>query len=1443
MSLSLSKAEASLDALRSNKDYDGALRAAKAMKPMVAASSSPASEANRLTAQGECFAQKGKGDEARRYLVRALQTQKDCVDALIVLAELNIKQGVWPLPAARLRASRSSGVTSRTLAEVQASLALACCEKFNIKSETNGDDETLQTVNMQQLVESGSLFRSNDSADPSIDSPVLSSIASAAAASAALGFSVVDSVELLSRARDLLFTSFSTSPSRLLPSEPHRLFIRVRGMALLSILSEQGYLPLQNHSLPISENIQNAKGLKDSALVAELSPCGKCLLLSIAATDVLWQLVATHTGILIPQRLNSKVGGVIAASYCLSNTVRVSLCSDDLEDLVLRTEVSSLLLSNPNFLTSSSTLDESQQKQSAYNNPFVDWKQLDAKIKSIVISRIVLLPRTLRQLGDHQLAFQCASSCLDFEGNIFRALQPKDKKCLAEIIVSLLTSDDAGIGLQSAAFLKDFPSLIPPWMWCVGGADSTTSQALFGGGNWHFTNKTPSSTHPTSLSKLLPFVGPIVSLAATTRAASNHLLRFRYGYCLLRKVEEDIVYSNSSSSLSGFQHGILSQREVIRISKRAARGLLLAITMQPISSDFASTWRLLAYLNAIQSSWSSPSSFSVLTASENEWRGRTVQLSTYGGGACFRTYCISAGIANRQAVALVEALISSIATISSQQTNAASATPALVTRSDLENDLNDISGFVPEPLSMPTSPSSTSSLGNFELFSKKLHIDDSTLFTLAAHASLFHANNPGTALQFATRAVSASVRETQSYAAGDEESRVAARVQAWSKDLHNHYQQSSSESSELPSSATDSAFNHAMLFSERSSFHAFIDPIEASFLSSSAIADSRSEKQISALYILALSLVASARAISGNDSTGGASSGAIIGGGSACGGFDSGTSSKRMLKNAHRILLNILKITALRSKKSPSSLLSSAGVEDGTSIDSLLELLPSNQWHVAYLLGLVSLHQGDATTALSAARKAIALSNSFGDSIATSAIHNSSTSFSSSLFLQSTLEPALALPWALAACASTLVQSDNSGPSAISKTSVLVLGGLKQHPNDCLLRLIEVLAAERLLAEKKDTFELGEIQSPQPTVLAGGMQEVLTSMRSVAQACDVLAWRFIEACAVQATPNNNNNINIESATLTKNPSISFGSPDALGKPSPPAPYIIKLAVCAHLHVSRLSAALKLFPVAHSALVKADSLVDATSLSLKMSGSSLDSPAFYSVGVDPVLRADVIHAVGVLHEAAAGYVVSASAVGRDNAFFSQSSSLSGSQLSSSLSGSSTSTANPSTPSRVADPAGFFALGGFSHAEAQYAAAVAVAPNHVASLVRLGEMSVVSAILRSSGHTLDNHSAARKISSSPVEVSCNAILLRDLGIRSGPEVDTIEMLLARAEGFITRALRVDEKCADAWSVSSRICAAQGRSKHAGEAALKAIDLRQEINQILPPGMLPLLGKHSF
>ena len=1427
---SLQKAESSLDILRCNKDYDNALRAAKAMKQLVAASNSPSSEANRLTAQGECYAAlRGKGDEARRYLVRALQTQKDCVDALIVLAELNIKQGVWPQPAARLRASRSSGVPSRTLAEVQGALALACGDKHTIKGETFGEDESTQSGSIQIQTESGSLFRSNDNADSSIDSPVLSSIASAAAASAALGFSVVDSVELLSRARDLLFTSFSTPSSRLLPGEPHRLFIRVRGMTLLSILSEQGYLPLQSHSLPISDNIQRAKGLKDPSFAVELSPSGKCLLLSIAATDVLWQLVAIQTGNLqpsIPQRLYPKTDGVIAASYCLSNTVRVSLVSDDLEDLVLRTEVSSLLLSNPNFFTSSA-LDELQQKPTL--QPLVDWKQLDTKVKSIVISRIVRLPATLRQFGDHLSALRCASACLDFEGSIFGALQPKDKKFLAESLVSLLVSDEAGIGLQSAVFFKDFPTLTPPSMWCVGGADSMSSQAFIGGGNWHFTKRSPSSTRFIRLSQLLPFVGPIVALTATTRAAINQFLRFRCGYCLFRKVEDDVAfpYGNINQAVSP-----LSQRGVQRIAKRAICGLLQVITVQPISSDFGSTWRLLAYLQAILSLWSSPSSFSILSTTENEWKGQTVKLSTHGGGACIRSYCISAGIANRQAVALVEAMISSMSTIFSLQVNSANVLSALGTRSELENDLNDISGFVRESMSIPTSPTSTTSVGNPEVFSRKLHLDDSTLLTLAAHASLFHANNPGTALQFAVRAATASIRETQSY--GDDESRVVSRVQTWSKDLLSQFQQPSNfESSDLPSSVIDSTITHEMLLSESNSNKSFIDPAEASILLNSAIATSRSEKQICALYILALSLVASARAISGNDSTGGASSGAVIGGGSVCGGFDPGTSSKRMIKSSHRILLKILKITASIPKISLSS--SSTAHQEGSSIEELLESLPSNQWHVAYLLGLVSLHQGDATTALCAARKAIALSTAFGDSIAT--YSTSTSSVTPNVYLHSELEPALALPWALGALASSLIQSDGSNASSARTTSALILGGLKLHPNDCLLRLLEVLAAERLLGEKRDAFDLGEIQSPQSTVLAGGAQEVLTSMRAVAHACDSLAWRFIEACTVQSTPNYDG----ESAVLTKKPVLSFGSPDALGKPSPPAPYVIKLAVCAQLHVSRLSAALKLFPSAYSALVKADSLVDATSLSFKFSGASSEPPAFYSVGVDPILRADVIHAVGVLHEAAAGYVVPASAFGQDHPVLSQSLSIYGSQLSSSLSGSSDSHVNSPTSSRVANPAAVFSLGGFSHAEAQYAAAIAIAPNHVASLVRLGEISLISAILRSSGKTLDNHSEARTVSSTPVEFSCKAILMRDQGIKTGPELGYIEMVLAKAEGFITRALRVDATCADAWSVFSRIFAAKGISKSSSEAALKAIELRQGIN-LLPPGMLPPLG-NSF
>ena len=1416
----LSKAETQLDLFRSRRDYDSALRSAKAMKVMVASSNSSASEANRLTAQGECYTELGKGDEARRYLVRALQTQRECVDALIVLAELNIKQGIWPLPAAKLRASRLTGVASRTLAEVQAALALVCCEKnYKTKGEVVMEDESVQKSTIQQpTTEPGIASKSTDNVDSLIDSPVLSSIASAATASATLGFSVVDSVELLSRARDLIFTSLKTSSNRLFQNEPHRLFIRVRGMALLSILSEMGYLPLV-------DDILITKNYNDPSFTAELSSCGKSLLLSIAATDVLLQLVTSYSGISVQttqsQRTNKLVDKVLTIASCLSNSVHASLVCKDPDDFVPCTIISSVFLNTPTFFS-----NESQQKRT-----LIDWKQFDAKVTSTCISRIIHLSQTLRQLGDHSSALLCASSCLDFEGHFFSALQPKDKKCLVESIISLLASDDAGVGLQDTFFSKEISSILPPWMWCVGGTGSLGTQGLIGGGNWLIkSGQSTSQSQIPTISKLLPFLGPIVHLAALSYTASNHFLRFRQGYCIFRKVEEENTVMKSQTMTQPVTlSNIFSQKEVKQVARRAMHGLQQALTVQPVSADFGSTWRLLAFSNALLSAWLSPSSFSVMATSENEWKSRSVQLSAYNGEAIIRPYCISAGIANRQAVALVETLISSIATVCSQQTSSSSsqarATQPVRSQSEAENDLSDISGFISESFSTPLSPSSITTFENIETASKRLHVDDCTLLTLAAHSSLFHANNPGTAVFFSSRAVLSSLRDVQTFASAEEETRVSSTVQTWCRDLlsRSHSQRDINEGL---SPNSDLIENYSMLFSGQSFM---IEPSDASRLTSSFLSESRKEKHISAHYILALSLLASARAISGNDSTGGSSCGAVIGGGSACGGSDIATSSKRMLKKSYRILCNLMKMNA------PISLTPLSQNEEN-SLD-FLESLSNKHWHVAYLLGLVSLHQGDASASLCAARKAISLSTAYGDLISSLALKHSSASVTSGANLQSVLEPALSLPWALAACAASLVPSNNG--SSTSKTAVLVLGGLKMHPNDCLLRLIEALVAERLLSERNNSYQLGEIPTSHPTFLAGGSQEVLSSMRSVAQACDQLAWRFIEACAVQSTPN----FEGDSSKLSKKSVLSFGSPDAHGTPSPPAPYLIKLAVCAHLHVSRLCASLKLFSSSHAALVKADSLVDATSLSLRPAGSvNLESPRFYAGGVDPVLRADVIHGVGILHEAAAGFVVSASSLNQDQSSQSQTSSFSGSQLSSSLSASSTPLAPSSTLSRFADSSAVIALGGYSQAEAQYAAAVAIAPNHVASLVRLAEIAVISAILYSSGKSLENHKAARKVSLAPVSLSCKDILFRDLDIVDGPEVDTVEMLLARAEGFVTSALRIDDTCADAWSVSSRVFAAQGQTKKSSEAIIKAIDSRQR-QIILPIGMLPLLGKNFF
>jgi Tfp pilus assembly protein PilF len=77
----------------------------------------------------------------------------------------------------------------------------------------------------------------------------------------------------------------------------------------------------------------------------------------------------------------------------------------------------------------------------------------------------------------------------------------------------------------------------------------------------------------------------------------------------------------------------------------------------------------------------------------------------------------------------------------------------------------------------------------------------------------------------------------------------------------------------------------------------------------------------------------------------------------------------------------------------------------------------------------------------------------------------------------------------------------------------------------------------------------------------------------------------------------------------------------------------------------------------------------------------------------------------------------------------------------------------------------------------------------------------------------------------------------GMRRAAARDAVEQQLARAEALVLRALRVDADCGDAWSVASRVFAAQGRHEAAAAAANRAIDARER-QPLVPAGMLPIV-----
>jgi hypothetical protein len=436
----------------------------------------------------------------------------------------------------------------------------------------------------------------------------------------------------------------------------------------------------------------------------------------------------------------------------------------------------------------------------------------------------------------------------------------------------------------------------------------------------------------------------------------------------------------------------------------------------------------------------------------------------------------------------------------------------------------------------------------------------------------------------------------------------------------------------------------------------------------------------------------------------------------------------------------------------------------------------------------------------------------------------------------------LASLWALAA----IVVSPTEGLSASAE---ILRSGIHKYPNDIMLRFLEARAAELLAfggntqdeEEEDDSVEDEISKNPDPNDFIGisgnssifenrslsiarlprDPRLVLDLYSKVARAAEHVAWEFIDECALaegvvmqraldaMATARASIPDFASSMIVLPRRTVALGTADASGREAPPAPFVVRLAVAVQCALVRVAASVGAYSTAYAALFSADLLVDA--LSVPMSGAFIlgESEIHVPIGfegplgtnpaasamkgstngaarigecvsrlpIDPALRADVIYSAGVLHEAA---------------------------------------------------------GAMQAAEAQFAAAAALNPSHVPSLIRLAESAINSAVAASAG--LDSPSVSAEtyhmLKMAPVKT-----VAVDVG--SGPVAAVsadIRSCIERGESLAKQALRFDPHSVDAWRVLSRAKAAMGRHTEAAEASFAAIDASAHVG-LAPQSLLPL------
>jgi len=263
-------AEAQLDSLRSAGQWDAVATLWKGWDKTVEGGGAAVSLAHptaahvaayRAAVAADVALQSKRWVEARRHLLRALSALPTYVDALVLLARVNVAMGIWPPDAEATSgkgAKRPGGATRRgRLPGLGLHLpALPFLRRA-------GDHPTAKDAAHahQAVVVAGA--GGGDGSGPPVD-----------AEAAGLGFDVSDNLELLLRARDAML-------DRVEHATQYRLFLRVAGLQELCRLHEEGWAPI-------------ASPAPSTHAGYLLSTTATCLLHGVAAVDALWCMLATH---------------------------------------------------------------------------------------------------------------------------------------------------------------------------------------------------------------------------------------------------------------------------------------------------------------------------------------------------------------------------------------------------------------------------------------------------------------------------------------------------------------------------------------------------------------------------------------------------------------------------------------------------------------------------------------------------------------------------------------------------------------------------------------------------------------------------------------------------------------------------------------------------------------------------------------------------------------------------------------------------------------------------------------------------------------------------------------------------------------------------------------------------------------------------------------------